>query len=63
MVPVSVRADAERGALGNRVAERMPCCAPGSTTYCLVLETRGHDHAQRVLGTLDNAGYIAQVLH
>jgi threonine dehydratase len=32
------------------------------TAVELVLETRGHDHAQRVLTTLDNAGYPTQVL-
>ncbi len=33
------------------------------TAVEMVLETRGHDHAQRVLGTLNNEGYVAQVLH
>jgi threonine dehydratase len=33
------------------------------TAVELVLETRGHDHAQRVLKTLDEGGYKAQVLH
>jgi threonine dehydratase len=32
------------------------------TAVEMVLETRGHDHAQRVLGTLNNEGYVAQVL-
>jgi threonine dehydratase len=32
------------------------------TAVELVLETRGHDHAQRVLGTLHEHGYAAQVL-
>jgi len=32
------------------------------TAIELVLETRGHDHAQRVLGTLHGEGYAAQVL-
>jgi threonine dehydratase len=33
------------------------------TAVEMVLETRGHDHAQRVLGTLNDHGYVAQVLH
>jgi threonine dehydratase len=33
------------------------------TAVELVLETRGHEHAQRVLGTLQDQGYAAQVLH
>ena len=32
------------------------------TAVEFVLETRGHDHAQRVLGTLHTEGYAAQVL-
>jgi threonine dehydratase len=32
------------------------------TAVELVLETRGHEHAQRVLGTLHEEGYAAQVL-
>ena len=32
------------------------------TAVELVLETRGHDHAQRVLDTLNEEGYAAQVL-
>ena len=32
------------------------------TAIELVLETRGHDHAQRVLGTLNGEGYESQVL-
>ena len=32
------------------------------TAVELVIETRGHDHAQRVLGTLHDEGYAAQVL-
>jgi threonine dehydratase len=28
----------------------------------LVLETRGHEHARRVIATLDDAGYVARVL-
>ena len=32
------------------------------TAVELVLETRGHDHAQRVLATLHDEGYAAQVL-
>jgi len=32
------------------------------TAIELVLETRGHDHAQRVLATLNETGYAAQVL-
>jgi threonine dehydratase len=32
------------------------------TAVELVIETRGHDHAQRVLGTLHDQGYAAQVL-
>jgi len=32
------------------------------TAVEFVLETRGHDHAQRVLSTLDDEGYVAQVL-
>ena len=32
------------------------------TAVELVLETRGHEHAQRVLGTLNDEGYVAQVL-
>ena len=33
------------------------------TAVEMVLETRGHEHAQRVLGTLNDEGYVAQVLH
>ena len=33
------------------------------TAVEMVLETRGHDHAQRVLMTLKDEGYVAQVLH
>jgi threonine dehydratase len=33
------------------------------TAVEMVLETRGHEHAQRVLGTLNDQGYVAQVLH
>jgi threonine dehydratase len=33
------------------------------TAVEMVLETRGHDHAQRVVGTLNDEGYVAQVLH
>jgi threonine dehydratase len=33
------------------------------TAVEMVLETRGHDHAQRVLKTLQTEGYKAQVLH
>jgi len=33
------------------------------TAVEMVLETRGHDHAQRVLRTLNDEGYVAQVLH
>jgi threonine dehydratase len=33
------------------------------TAVELVLETRGHEHAQKVLATLHEAGYEAQVLH
>ena len=32
------------------------------TAVEFVLETRGHDHAQRVLSTLGDEGYVAQVL-
>jgi threonine dehydratase len=32
------------------------------TAVEFVLETRGHEHAQRVLSTLDHEGYVAQVL-
>jgi threonine dehydratase len=32
------------------------------TAIEMVLETRGHEHAQRVLGTLKDEGYVAQVL-
>ena len=32
------------------------------TAVELVLETRGHDHAERVLGALGDAGYEARVL-
>ena len=32
------------------------------TAVEFVLETRGHEHAQRVLSTLDDEGYVAQVL-
>jgi threonine dehydratase len=33
------------------------------TAVEMVLETRGHEHAQRVVGTLHDEGYLAQVLH
>ena len=33
------------------------------TAVELVLETRGHEHAERVLGAMDDAGYEARVLH
>jgi threonine dehydratase len=33
------------------------------TALQLVIETRGHDHATRVLAALDAAGYVARVLH
>jgi threonine dehydratase len=32
------------------------------TAVEMVLETRGHEHAQRVLSTLNDEGYVAQVL-
>jgi threonine dehydratase len=33
------------------------------TAVEMVLETRGHEHAQRVVTTLNDQGYVAQVLH
>ena len=33
------------------------------TAVELVLETRGHDHAERVVAALGEAGYQARVLH
>ena len=33
------------------------------TAVEFVLETRGHEHAQRVLAALHDEGYAAQVLH
>jgi threonine dehydratase len=33
------------------------------TAIELVLETRGHEHAEAVLAALRDAGYVAQVLH
>ena len=36
--------------------------ANGEDAVEMVLETRGHDHAQRVLKTLYDEGYQAQVL-
>ena len=47
---------------------RLATCAKGldlhvrETAVELVLETRGHEHAQRVLATLKEEGYEAQVL-
>jgi threonine dehydratase len=32
------------------------------TAVEMVLETRGHEHALRVLGKLNDEGYVAQVL-
>jgi threonine dehydratase len=32
------------------------------TAVELVIETRGHDHAQRVIAALGDAGYDARVL-
>jgi threonine dehydratase len=33
------------------------------TAIELVIETRGHEHAEDVVGTLNNAGYQTHVLH
>ena len=33
------------------------------TAVELVLETRGHDHAARVVEAMSGQGYVAQVLH
>jgi threonine dehydratase len=33
------------------------------TAIELVIETRGHDHAETVVKTLDDSGYASRVLH